>query len=68
MAMTVAMVYQSDQIRVFEHVTQLVGHVSMVDGDGDGAGLGSGQHRLDEVRAVERVEADVVSRADAPIR
>ena len=47
---------------------QLVGHITIVDVDGYGANLERRQHRLDELGAIEEIQADVVAGSDAAIR
>ena len=53
------------QVRVLEDVRELVLDVAVVDVDPHRAELEDGPERLDPLRAVVRVDADVVAGADA---
>ena len=58
-------VHERDEIGVVEQVPQLGFDVAVVDVDRDRAQLVRGEDRLDELVAVERVDADVVAGPDA---
>ena len=55
---------ERDEVRVVEQVAQLGLDVAVVDVDRNRAQLVGGEDRLDELHAVEAVDADVVARAD----
>ena len=57
--------HERDEIGVVEQVPQLGFDVAVVDVDRDRAQLVRGEDRLDELVAVERVDADVVAGPDA---
>ena len=58
-------VHERDEVGVVEQVPQLGLDVAVVHVDRDRAQLVGGEHRLDELEAVEPVDADVVAGADA---
>ena len=58
-------VHERHQVGVVEQVAQLGLDVPVVDVDRDRPQLVRGEDRLDELEAVERVDADVVARPDA---
>ena len=58
-------VHQRGQVRVGEHVVQLVLDVAVVDVDRGGAELARGDQRLQRLDGVAGVEPDVIPRPDA---
>ena len=52
---------QGDEIGVVEEIAQLLDDVAIVHVDRHGAGLEAAEHRLDPLRPVERVDADVLA-------
>ena len=61
------LVHERDEVGVVEQVAQLVGDVAVVDVDRHRAGLEAAEHRLDPLGAVDRVDADVLTRLDADV-
>ena len=59
------LVHEGHRVAVVEEVDELLLDVPVVHVDGDGPQLEGGEHRLDELDAVVRVDGDVVPLADA---
>ena len=53
-----------DELGVVDHVAQFRGYVPPVDVDGDRAALPAAEQRLDVLRPIARVDADMVARDD----
>ena len=58
---------QRDEIGVVEQVAELLHDVAVVHVDRDGPGLETAEHRFDPLRAVEGVDADVLTRQHADV-